>query len=70
MNMQTTTNYFCLSYKSFFVCWHFEGLQIVDSQPKTGALIRLIQWYRKSLCLRPSSLSCLGDLITSGQLQT
>lgn len=41
MNMQTTTNYFCLSYKSFFVCLHF-GLQCVDSQPQTS-LIHLTQ---------------------------
>lgn len=38
MNMQMTTNYFCLSYKSSFLCWHFGRLQIVDSQPKTWDL--------------------------------
>lgn len=41
MNMQTTTNYFCSSYKSFSVWWHFGGLQIVDSQPKPAAIIHL-----------------------------
>lgn len=49
MNMQTTTNYFCLSYKSFFVCLHF-GLQFVDSQPQTPTLIHLTEGM-ESLCI-------------------
>lgn len=53
MNMQSFTNYFCLSYKSSSVVWHFGGALIVEFEPKQTTLRHLTLTCKRCLCEKP-----------------